>query len=69
MAKKRENNTGIPDFELDCMARTLLPIIQSLFENEETRKEFENWKAEREKKIKGWKKAVRYAFDWAKDED
>ena len=24
---------------------------------------------EREKKIKGWKKAVRYAFDWAKDED
>lgn len=52
MAKKRENNTGIPDFELDCMARTLLPIIQSLFENEETRKEFENWKAEREKKMK-----------------
>jgi glycerol kinase len=24
---------------------------------------------EREKKIKGWKKAVRYAFDWAKDEE
>ena len=24
---------------------------------------------EREKKIKGWKKAVKYAFDWAKDED
>ena len=23
----------------------------------------------REKKIKGWKKAVKYAFDWAKDED
>ncbi len=24
---------------------------------------------EREKKIKGWKKAVKYAFDWAKDEE
>ena len=24
---------------------------------------------DREKKIKGWKKAVRYAFDWAKDEE
>ena len=24
---------------------------------------------ERVKKIKGWKKAVRYAFDWAKDEE
>ena len=24
---------------------------------------------EREKKVKGWNRAVRYAFDWAKDED
>lgn len=25
--------------------------------------------AERAKKVRGWKKAVKYAFDWAKDED
>lgn len=24
---------------------------------------------ERQKKLKGWKKAVKYAFDWAKDEE
>ena len=23
---------------------------------------------ERDKKLRGWKKAVRYAFDWAKEE-
>ena len=52
MSKKLKNDTGIPDFELDCVARMLLPKIQKLFESEETRKDFEIWKAEREKKIK-----------------
>lgn len=52
MSKKLKNDTGIPDFELDCVARMLLPKIQKLFESEETRKDFEIWKAEREKKLK-----------------
>jgi hypothetical protein len=52
VARKRENTTGIPDFELDSMARALLPIVRKLFEKEETRQEFEIWKAEREKKMK-----------------
>lgn len=49
MTKKRKNNTGIPDYELDSLARALLPAIQQLFEDEETKKEFEQWKAERRK--------------------
>ena len=50
MSKKLKNNTGIPDFELDCVARMLLPKIQEAFKDERVRKEFEEWKAKREKK-------------------
>lgn len=49
MPRKRKNNTGIPDFEIDSLARALLPAIQQLFENEETKKEFEEWQGERQK--------------------
>ena len=49
MPRKKKNNTGIPDFEIDSLARALLPAIQQLFENEETQKEFEEWQRERQK--------------------
>ena len=50
MSRKKKNATGIPDFEIDSLARALLPAIQSLFETEEGQREFENWKAERQKR-------------------
>lgn len=49
MSRKRKNNTGIPDFEIDSLARALLPAIQKLFESEEGKREFEEWKAERQR--------------------
>ena len=49
MSRKRKNNTGIPDFEIDSLARALLPAIQKLFETEEGTREFEEWKAERQR--------------------
>lgn len=49
MPRKKKNNTGIPDFEIDSLARALLPAIQQLFENEETQKEFEEWQREQQK--------------------
>lgn len=49
MPRKKKNNTGIPDFEIDSLARALLPAIQQLFENEETQKEFDEWQRERQK--------------------
>lgn len=49
MSRKRKNNTGIPDFEIDSLARALLPAIQKLFETEEGKREFEEWKAERQR--------------------
>ena len=46
--KKQNNNTGIPDFELESLARMFLPKIQEMFKDEQVQKEFEKWKAERE---------------------
>ena len=50
MSKKLKNNTGIPDFELEALARMLLPKIQEMFKDEQIQKEFEKWKAERANK-------------------
>ncbi len=47
MAKKK-NKTGIPDHEIDALARALLPAIQKLFESDEGKREFEKWKAQKE---------------------
>ena len=49
MSRKKKNTTGIPDYEIDSLARALLPAIQSLFETEEGKREFEEWKAEKQK--------------------
>lgn len=49
MSRRRKNNTGIPDFEIDSLARALLPAIQSYFETEEGKREFEVWRVERQK--------------------
>ena len=45
--RKRKNTTGIPDYEIQCLARALLPAIRELFETEEGKREFEAWRAER----------------------
>jgi hypothetical protein len=47
MSRKRKNNTGIPDFEIDALARVLLSAIQKYFATEEGKKEFEAWRAEK----------------------
>lgn len=47
MAKKK-NTTGVPQHEIDALARALLPAIQALFESEEGQKEFAEWKAKRD---------------------
>ena len=49
MSRKRKNNTGIPDFEIDSLARALWTAIQTFFETEEGKREFEEWKAERQR--------------------
>ena len=50
MSRKKKNTTGIPDYEIDSLARALLRDIQSLIETEKGKREFEEWKAERQKR-------------------
>ena len=40
----------IPQYEIDALARCILPKIQAYFESEEGKKEFERWKLNQEKK-------------------
>ena len=51
MAKKKTNDcgAGIPLYEVEALARVLLPEIQKFFESEEGQREFQAWK-ERQKK-------------------
>lgn len=50
--KKAENDYGtvIPKHEVEALARILLPEIQRFFESEEGKREFAEWKAQREAK-------------------
>ena len=46
--KKLINNTGIPQYKIEAIARCLLPDIQAFYESEEGRREFAEWKARQE---------------------
>lgn len=41
--------SGIPQHEIEILARHFLPQIRAFFATEEGRKEFEEWKAEQER--------------------
>ena len=43
--KKLTNNSGIPQHEIENIARTLLPDILTYYESEEGQREFAEWKA------------------------
>ena len=51
MSKRRKNNTGIPDCEIDALARAILPAIRALFETEDGQREFEEWRAKRKTQL------------------
>ena len=41
--------TAIPDFEIEAIARCLLPVLRAFYDSPEGRMAFERWKAEHEK--------------------
>ena len=45
--EKLINNSGIPQHEIENIARILLPDILALYESEEGQREFAAWKASR----------------------
>ena len=46
--KKLINNSGIPQHEIETIARILLPDILAFYESEEGQREFAEWKKQRE---------------------
>ena len=50
MSRRKKNDTGIPDYGIDALARALLPTIQQYFATEEGKKEFAQWQAERQQR-------------------
>ena len=46
--KKLINNTNIPQYKIETIARCILPDILSFYESEEGQREFAEWKAQRE---------------------
>ena len=41
---------GIPNFEIDSLARALLPAIRKYLDTEEGKEEFAKWQAERQQR-------------------
>ena len=48
--KKLINNSGIPQHEVEKIARCILPDILAFYESEEGQREFAEWKRQRELK-------------------
>lgn len=49
MAKKAAHSE-IPDYEIEALARSLLPEIRKYFESEQGKKEFAEWKGKQKAK-------------------
>lgn len=47
MPRKKKNNTGIPDFEIDSLARAFIPAIIDFYRTEEGQREFAEWQKKR----------------------
>ena len=47
---RRKNTTGIPQCEIDSLARAFIPAIMDFFNSEEGMREFEEWQAQRVRK-------------------
>ena len=51
--RKKQYHPKIPDYELESLARCLLPDMQAYFESNEGKRAFAEWQAQRQKQGKG----------------
>ena len=54
--KKLVNRTDIPQYQIEAIARCLMPDILAFYESEEGQREFAKWKAQREAEQQNLKK-------------
>lgn len=50
MTRRKKNNFGIPDYEIESLARVLLPTMRAYLNSEEGQREFAAWQAEKQQK-------------------
>lgn len=50
---KKQYHPKIPDYELEALARCLLPDIQTYFESDEGKREFAEWQTRQQNRDKG----------------
>lgn len=55
MAKRRKNNTGVPDAELESIARVLYSSIIEYCNSEKGKREFAEWQKQQQIKNQGKK--------------
>lgn len=51
--KKLINNTNIPQYKVEAIARCIMPDILAFYESEEGQQEFAEWKRQREAEKNG----------------
>ena len=51
--KKLINNTNIPQYQIETIARCIMPDILAFYESEEGQKEFAEWKQQQEAEKNG----------------
>ncbi len=56
--KKFINNSGIPQHEIEHIARCILPDILAYYESEEGQREFREWLAQHETEVSEGKEGV-----------
>ena len=59
MARKRKNTTGLPDSELDSIARVLYSSIIEYCNSEKGKKDYVEWQKQRQLNIKNQKMLLR----------
>lgn len=50
--RKKTRRSNIPDYELEALARCLLPDMQAYFESDEGKREFAAWQEQQAEKRK-----------------
>ena len=51
--KKVINNTNIPQYQIEAIARCIMPDILAFYESEEGQKEFAEWKRQQDEEENG----------------
>lgn len=50
MTRRRKSNLGIPDYDIESLARALLPAMRAYLNSKEGQREFKAWQAERQQR-------------------